>query len=228
MESGEPRTTSNLIAKEFNISHREIVRKIKKLSVEISTVVCNKMFKESRYVNSYNRTFDNFSINRDGYMFLVMNIGTRGANQKKIEFIDAFNQMEQWILNQQNTEWVLSREQGKQARIAMTDTVKEFIEYAKEQGASDGAKFYYANLTKATYKALELLQHAKPKTRDILDKLQLAQLVVAENSIKLLIAHEMQKETHYREIYVLCKIKLEEISKSFCISIEPTYKILNQ
>ena len=120
--------------------------------------------------------------------------------------------MEKILLQQQNSEWLTTRELWKAIRLQATDTIKDFIEYAKEQGASSGVKFYYANLTKAEYKALKLLQHNKPKTRDTLDKMELFHLTVAENMLKGVIVEEMKKGTHYKEIYLLCKLALDKFA----------------
>lgn len=93
MVDGEARTTSNLMGEEFGIAHNEILKKLKKLTGEISPVRFNEMYIEGTR-ESRGRSFKNYSINRDGYMFLVMNISTKAANSKKLAFIDAFNEME--------------------------------------------------------------------------------------------------------------------------------------
>jgi phage regulator Rha-like protein len=43
-------------------------------------------------------------------MFLVMNISTKKAHDKKIQFIDAFNAMEKALLQKTNVEWNKTRE----------------------------------------------------------------------------------------------------------------------
>jgi hypothetical protein len=43
----------------------EILRKIRKFTMEISIEDFNKMFVKSTYENSYKRIFENYSINRD-------------------------------------------------------------------------------------------------------------------------------------------------------------------
>lgn len=97
MVDGEARTTSNLMGEEFGIAHNELLKKLKKLTGEISPVRFNAMYTEGTRENR-GRSFKNYSINRDGYMFLVMNISTRAANSKKLAFIDAFNDMERHIV----------------------------------------------------------------------------------------------------------------------------------
>ena len=112
------------------------------------------------------RKYPMFNISRDGFSFLVMGFTGKKADDWKIKYINAFSKMEQMLLNQNNTEWLTSREQGKAIRLKETDAIKDFIQYAIDNGSS-GAKFYYKHFTNATYKALSLLEHRKPKTRDI-------------------------------------------------------------
>ena len=97
MVNGEARTTSNLIGEEFGVAHKELLRKLDNLAVEISPMRFNKMYlKGTKEVRG--RSYKNYSITRDGYMFLVMNISTKTANTKKLAFIDAFNEMEGHII----------------------------------------------------------------------------------------------------------------------------------
>lgn len=204
MKNGKVFTNSNIIAEEFGIMHKNILEKVASFTAEISAVRFNEMFKEFDYINSRNRKYKSYKINRDGYMFLVMNISTKKANDKKLAFIDAFNLMEQTLLNQHNSEWITSREQGKQIRKQETDAIKEFTEYATKQG-SKSAKFYYKHFTNATYKALSLLEYKQPKTRETLDLLELNQLLLAEDLVKRTILKEMEDNEHYKVIFEKCK-----------------------
>ena len=43
-------------------------------------------------------------------MFLIMNISTKKAHDKKLQFINAFNEMEKALLRHQNLEWSKTRE----------------------------------------------------------------------------------------------------------------------
>jgi hypothetical protein len=125
--------------------------------------------------------------------------------------------MEQMLVNQSNEEWKRVREQTKLARKVETDTIKDFIEYAKKQGSSK-AEWYYKHFTTATYKALKLLEHNKPKTRELLDMMELSQLVIAEDIISKLIKQEMEAGEHYKVIYEKAKNKLQEFAETIMIA----------
>ena len=219
---GEPRTTSDLVAKEFGIAHIEMTRKLKNLSMEISIVEFEEMYKEdSRIVRG--REFKTYNMNRDGYMFLVMNISTKKAHNKKLAFIKAFNEMERRLLslteNSNDNEWVKVRTQSKQLRLQQTDVIKEFVDYATTQG-SKSAKFYYKHVTNATYKALDLIQHKKPKLRDTLDCMELSQLMVAENVAKKSIKKHMENGEHYKVVFELVKQDLLDFGGSLMLDFK--------
>ena len=216
---GEPRTTSDLIGKEFSIQHNELLKKIDNLTGEISPMRFNEMYQEfEREVRG--RQFKTYSISRDGYMFLVMNISTKKAHSKKLQFIDAFNEMEKALIkqfeNSKDNEWLKVRTQSKQMRLQQTDVIKEFVEYAIGQGSKSAAK-YYIHYTNATYRALHLIQHKKPKLKDTLDMLELSQLMVAENVAKKSIKKHMDAGEHYKTVFVLVKQDLESLADTLLI-----------
>jgi Rha family phage regulatory protein len=216
---GEPRTTSNVIGKEFSIQHNEILKKISGFVGEIPPADFEGMFVEdTREVNG--REYKTYNINRDGYMFLVMNISTKKAHGKKLSFISAFNEMEKALIkqaeNSNDSEWLKVRSQSKQMRLQQTDIIKEFVEYATEQG-SKSAKFYYKHITNATYSALQLIQHKKPRLKDTLDVLELSQLMVAENVAKKSIRKHMEAGEHYKAVFVLVKQDLVNLSETLLI-----------
>ena len=213
VENNKMFTTSNIVGEEFGIMHNEVLRKIDSFTVEISAVRFKEMFKEFEYTNERNRTYRSYKINRDGYMFLVMNISNKRANSKKLLFIDAFNEMEKILLNKSNTEWLTSREQGRAIRKLETDTIQEFTKYAVAQGSKSSA-FYYKHYTNATYKVLNLLENKKPKIRETLDLLQLHQLLLAEDIVTKVISEEMKNGEHYKVIFEKCKNALEKFADS--------------
>jgi len=223
----EPVTSTYLISEKLGVPHTNLLRTIEKVKKQSSTqrgVFLRKFpmnFYESTFTNKMGHSFFMYELNKSAFMKVIMQLGKyEKAAEIQDEFIEGFQQMEKAILNHQNNEWVLTREQGKQIRLEMTDRVQEFIEYAKKQGAGAGADYYYANLTKATYKALGMMQHEKPKTRDMLDKMEISGLLLSEHALRKIMEIEMQKETHYKEIYLLCKQQLEKIADSILLSTE--------
>jgi hypothetical protein len=55
----------------------------------------------------------------------------------------------------------------------------------------------------------------------MLDKMELSQLIIAENIITKVIESEMIKKTHYKEIYLLCKIALDKFADTLYLDFKP-------
>jgi Rha family phage regulatory protein len=222
--NGKVFCTSLDISKEFDIMHLHILEKIRNLTNDIPIV--KNQFIESEFTNERNRKYPMYLMNRDGYMTLVMELNAKSKesriilSEKKQMFIQAFNKMEDLLLKQQmnkeNLEWNKSREQGKQIRLETTDTIKEFVEYATNQG-SKSANMYYKHFTKAEYKALGFIEQAKPNLRDTLDLMQLHQLILAEDLTRRCIKKYMEEKLHYKEIYILVKQDIENFAKTLML-----------
>jgi phage regulator Rha-like protein len=183
-------------------------------------------FKEDEFVNERNRTYPFFWITKNGYMTLVMNMSAKGNSlkllfEKKQLFIHAFTKMEEIIAkhrtNKANEEWIASRNQGLIARKDCTDTIKDFVEYATNQGSSN-AKHYYSNITKMSYKALDIMQQKNPSLRDTLSVMETHQLILAEDLVRRKLLEYMEQGLHYKEIYLLIKLDVEALGKALCIS----------
>lgn len=220
---GQVLTTSLIFAEEFELNHRDLLVKIRDLTAKYPAV--KKEFKESNFTNNRNRDYQMFYITRDGYLILIMNTSAKGKSQnllfqKKLLFIQAFNKLEELVLqemvNKKNTEWITTREQGKSIRIELTDTIKDFVEYAKKQG-SKNADRYYSNITKMEYKALGYIQEVKPELRNTLDSMQLYQILLAEDLVKRQIIKYMSENIHYKEIYILIKQDVINFAESLLI-----------
>ena len=163
------------------------------------------------------QTFTYYLLNKTAFTLVAMRFRTEEALIWQIRFAETFQKMEEVILNQKNTEWVTSREQGKTVRKIEADAIKEFTEYATEQG-SKNAKFYYKHITNATYKALELIQHKKPKLRETLDILELSQLMTAEIVAERSIRKWMAEGEHYKTVFTLVKKDIEAFASTLFLA----------
>lgn len=211
---------SRIIADTFGKAHRNVMRDIESLIENLNENNAQNitlLFSKKKFINEINREYFYYEMNRDGFSLLVMGFTGKKAFQWKIKFIEAFNLMEKTLLNKNNEEWLTTREQGKLIRRNETDTIQEFTDYAITQG-SKSAQFYYKHYTNATYKALQLLENKKPKTRETLDLLQLHQLLLAEDIVTKTIKREMENKEHYKVIFEKCKISLENFANSLMIS----------
>ena len=89
----------------------------------------------------------------------------------------------QWSLGylKKLLEWKQARLQSKQARRSFTDVVKEFVQYATEQGSKSGS-MYYMSITKMEYAALELTEKGQKAPKDFRETLDCMDLCFFSHS----------------------------------------------
>lgn len=88
-------TTSLQVAETFEKNHQHILEAIDNLTVENSTV--KSMFMEDVYTNSRGREYREILMSRDGFTLLSMGFTGKKALQFKLQYIEAFNAMEEQI-----------------------------------------------------------------------------------------------------------------------------------
>lgn len=230
-EKKENWTTSNLIAEKFGKSHKNVLQKIdillkdlENLRAETSAVKKKygrivkypEIFKEEIFSNDRNREYRRYKLNKPAFTLLLMQFSGKKVIEAQSVFNQAFYEMEQYILKLSNQSFQLAREQGKQARLEVTDSIKDLVEYATKQGSTK-ANFYYSTITKETYKALGFLEKGEKVPSDFrnqLDSFELAELFIAETIATQEIQRGMDNGLHYREIYVHAKNKVIEFGRS--------------
>ena len=217
LSSGVPTTTSLAIAKKFGKRHERVLDAIKKLVHQLPADTQHN-FVPSSYLDTTGRTLPSYTITRDGFTLLAMGFTGKKALQFKLDYINAFNQMERALLAQsthnRGAEWRQIRQEGKQVRLAWGGCVQEFVAYARAQGSTHADKYYMA-ITKMEYAALELVKAASDKHfRDSLDCFQHGQLTVVEMAAQRALAHGMAKGMHYKDIYQHCKECCVELARS--------------
>ena len=212
LKNKQATTTSQMVAQKFNKNHQHVMRDIRKLHEElglskIGLTKFKEMFQENTYVNSQNKKQPMYIMNRDGFMLLVMGFTGKKALQIKLQFIEAFNLMEEYIkknelekLNKANHEWLLSRSDGKLTRRAETDVIAKKIGYARSQGSKSPEKYYmqYSKLVNG-------MVGIGSGKRDVVDIKTLNTIGFLEDLISTTILKEIEKGTYYKDIYKECK-----------------------
>jgi len=102
----------------------------------------------------------------------------------------------------------VARIEGKQTRRDLTDTIKDFVSYAKGQG-SQSAEKYYMSITKMEYAALGMLEAKENGFRDTLNISQVHTLAVAEHIAREAILQGMEEGMFYKDIYKFAKQAVE-------------------
>lgn len=98
-------TTSLKVAEVFEKRHKDVLRIIDRVLKETSAQNCadGVFFDRSTYKDSNNRTQPMYYINRDGFALLAMSFTGQKAMQFKMNYINAFNKMEEYIKHEQST-----------------------------------------------------------------------------------------------------------------------------
>lgn len=142
-------TSSVKVAEKFGKEHKHVLDAIREiLKAENSAV---KFFSEGTYkVDGNNKTYPMFYMNRDGFSLLVMGFTGKEALKWKLEYIQAFNEMEQELkrLYEERKQWEIERAKGILTRHILTDTIKNVIPDSPHK------RFVYPNYTKLIYKTL--------------------------------------------------------------------------
>lgn len=88
-------TSSLKVAEIFNKNHQHILETIDKLTVGNPTV--KDLFYQSSYINSRGREYRQVFMGKDGFTLLGMSFTGKKALQFKLDYIKAFNSMEEQI-----------------------------------------------------------------------------------------------------------------------------------
>lgn len=94
--------SSRDIANSFNKRHGDVIRSIED-KMEVNAILRSpNYFIESTYRDKSNRKSKEYLLTRDGFSFIVMGFTGVEADRWKIKYIEAFNNMEQQIKEQQS------------------------------------------------------------------------------------------------------------------------------
>ena len=212
---GKPVVSSLDIAKSFNKEHRTVLRSISENLKDDEDGFGQSNYVQSSYINKQNKTQPMYHLTKDGFMFLAMGFTGKKANTLKKAYISQFNKMEKFIQEhhlkdtEPHTTWVEARLYGKQARLEFTDVIKDYlIPAAIESGSKNYTKFYMTYSRMLNQLCVEDTG-VKPKKRetirDYLDSCDLIFFKRMERRLVKVIRAEIEKGTHYKEIYQICK-----------------------
>lgn len=212
LKNQEATTTSVIVAEYFNKQHAHVTRDIEEIKNKIDPSKFGEMFQKSNYDDNYGRKQKMYRVTKDGFILLVMGYNTKKAFEIKINFIEAFNDMEKYIrenekakIYKQNTDWLITRNNGKLVRRNELDIISEYIMYSREQGSKSPEK-YYIHFTKI----VNSLVGIKSGMRDKVDFETLIHIINLENLIMRVVREGMETRMYYKEIYQLSKKKCEE------------------
>ncbi len=193
------------VAKKFRKRHNNVMRDIRGLLKNEQT---KQMFNLSSYTEKQNgQVYQMYTMNRDGFSLLAMGFTGEKALEWKLKYIQAFNKMEKLLLQQQPLYWQETRQAAKGNRLLETDSIKEFVAYAKQQGSQHADRYYY-HLTSLANKAAGITEG-----RDKAGIQQLNSLTLIEHIIKEVIRQGMAEGKYYKDIYVDGKERIRQFKE---------------
>jgi Rha family phage regulatory protein len=206
-------TDSLTVAEKFEKRHDRVLRKIENTIKEDED---NRLiFGAVEYKDKKGEMRKKYLMDRRSFSILCMSFTGKKALKWKNRFYDAFESMEQALLQKsvqgRDAAWVAQRQAGKLTRKEETDTIQAFVEYAMAQGSCNAEK-YFCNLSKMKNRALFILEHQFDNLREILDLNQLAIVSVADGVVARALADGMRANLHYKDIYRLARKRVETLA----------------
>lgn len=199
-------TNSEVIAIGTNNKHqnmRELIRKYENEFKELGGIRLKRRGKEG--TSDYSVYYE---LNEQQATFLMTLLRNSGVVVRfKLELTKEFFRMRQFILEKQSAEWQQSRLTGKQVRKEETDVIlTKLIPHAEALGSKNAGKLYmtYSKLVNATLQVESGQRSNLPVT--YVDAIKFL-----ERAIENIISLEVDKGTHYKEIYQVCKVKCQII-----------------
>lgn len=203
------------VAEKFGKRHDKLIFEIERMYSGLIGKGCTQnggapLFVKSSYVQPQNKQkYPMYLMNRDGFSLLVMGFTGKNALEWKLQYIKAFNQMEKLIQEKGTVAYRISDQEERMTRRTETDAIKEFVEYAKEQGSTH-ANHYYSNCTRLAYKTVGITDKATAAGS------QLEDLSLVEHLIAHTLRAGMAAGRGYKDIYLDCKHRLESMKYLQC------------
>lgn len=145
---GTTYTTSRKVAEMFEKQHKNVLRDIRNLIEDISSEMSHethssevsheisKYFVESTYVSSRGREEVEYLLTRDGFTLLAMSFKGPKALRFKMDYIEAYNAMEQALITLKEEEIDLARRLAERNNKYYERSV-ERLSYELEQAKED-------------------------------------------------------------------------------------------
>jgi len=198
-------TDSLIVAEISGKRHDRVIRSIENL-IKVDEED-RLIFGEILYKDSYGRDQKKYIMDRRSFSILCMGFTGKKALKWKNRFYDAFEAMENHILQQKNLSWQQDRLEGKQDRLELTDSIKRLVDLAQDSG-SKNADRYFERITQLIYDQLFGLKKAPLNFRDSLDKQALKQLKMVEWNVSQWLNQAIETCTDYHQPYKIIKERL--------------------
>jgi Rha family phage regulatory protein len=210
----QPCVDSRKVAEEFGREHKNVLQTLDELLADgtISRLEC----KPSKY-RKRGKEYRRYELNEAGFLKAMPFIGGRKSRQGQKRLIDEFLRLRR-LLERQSKEretlaYQVARLSGKDSRGILTDTIQQFIEYARAQG-SQSAEKYFSIITTAAHKAVVQIEPQATQVREVMTAIQLKTLELVELTAAQALKEGMDKRQPYKEIYQAVKAALQSFASN--------------
>lgn len=198
------------VAKKFGKRHDKLISEIERMYGDLIGVgyVQNggaKFYFKSTYENR-GKQYPMYLMNRDGFSLLVIGFTGKKALEWKLKYISAFNTMEAILSERRTTQGQSAIADNKENRLAETNEIKKFVEYAKQSGSKNAEK-YYMNYSRLANDSVGITDRRLATIK------QLNNLTFIENIILNQIRIGMEQEMYYKDIFKSCKAQIERFKE---------------
>jgi phage regulator Rha-like protein len=212
-------TDSLIIAKGSDNEHESVISLISKYKNDIEYF---GLLKSSDLKSDHGQTIKRYELNEQQATFILTLLrNSKPVVEFKKKLTEDFYRMRRFILERQTAEWQQSRTVGKLVRKDETDIIlTKLIPLAEAQGSKNAGKLYmtYSKLVNMT---LEIeAGHRNELPLEYIDAIKFL-----ERAIENIISIEVDKGTHYKEIYQICKAKCQIIKELAFLPRIPQIKI---
>lgn len=210
-------TTSKIIAESVNIQHKNIIELIYKHKERLERKSGVTFKTETQFTGRGGSQQVKYCIltERQATLLVTFMKNTDEVADFKEKLVDEFLMMREFIREKQTCEWKEARKESKLQNRDLTDEIKRFVEYAKSKG-SNKPNMYYIHFQKLINKA----QGVSCNKRDSLDKKQLRTqhfiIDIIVNEISVGICNNL----NYKDIYKICKEKVEYFVSCFNLKLK--------
>jgi len=142
--NGNIRVSSIQIANKFEKDHKEVLRSIRNLDCPIGFAERN--FTLGEYTDKNNQRRPHYLLTRDGMSFLAMGFTGAKAAVWKVDFIEAFNKMEAFIISEHER-----KKSDDEAKLECRPMAQALLNIRTEAGKNT-KPFHYSNEHTLIYK----------------------------------------------------------------------------
>jgi len=219
-----------IISQGFNRVHSEVLKLIRKYEFELlelatgkgvsNTLTSRKVLREKG--SKGGKPIIEYLLNEGQTIFLGSLFRAKSGDDPvlrfKVKLAKDFVKMKKVISSLQNQridpEWIENRATGKITRRAETDTIKDFVNYAKAQGSTN-ADCYYSTLSQCVNGNMFEFNCKLKNKREAMTATQLLEVKFADKVVSRGLVEGMSQSMHYKEIYKLVKGRIVDLARMY-------------